>query len=44
MAAYRFTGVKKAPKANVEGCCEPLCGPTTCGTSTEVKDQSKDRD
>ena len=39
MATYRFAGVKKAPEAKAEQCCEPVCGPTTCGTSAEVKEE-----
>lgn len=40
MAIYRFPGVKKAPKAEeAQQCCEPVCGPTTCGTSAEVEEE-----
>lgn len=41
MGVYRFAGVKRTPKAKAEECCEPVCGPTTCGTSVEAKDESK---
>lgn len=43
MATYRFAGVKTAPKAKTtEQCCEPFCGPATCGgASAEVKDEPK---
>lgn len=47
MAAYRFMGVRKAPTGKSEQCCEPVCGPTTCGTSTaatkkDSKEMAKD--
>ena len=33
---YRFTGIKerRATKVQIGECCEPFCGPSTCGTST----------
>lgn len=38
MATYRFGGVNKAPKTRAtQQCCEPACGPTTCGTSGEAQ-------
>ena len=32
---YRFAGVGRRVAVTVEssGCCEPTCGPETCGTS-----------
>ncbi len=39
MPIYRFAGVKKAPEVKAEQCCEPVCGPTTCGPSAEVKQE-----
>lgn len=43
MVPYRLPGVKKAPKAReVQQCCEPVCGPSTCGgTAAEVKEETK---
>ena len=38
MAPYRFTGTRQLqPSAQTGPCCEPVCGPATCGTSSEVK-------
>lgn len=33
---YRFAGVKerRATNVQIDQCCEPVCGPTTCETST----------
>lgn len=42
MAVYRFAGVKKAPQAKAtDQCCEPVCGPTTCGPSAEAKESPR---
>jgi len=32
---YRFAGVKErsATMVQTDQCCEPICGPTTCGIS-----------
>lgn len=38
MAAYRYGGVKRA---KADGCCEPVCGPTTCGSSAEKQQKAK---
>jgi hypothetical protein len=41
---YRYQGVspKRAAKVSVDGCCEPVCGPVTCGTaSTQAKNTSQ---
>lgn len=37
MAIYRFTGgMMKARQAEAQQCCEPVCGPSTCGASAEA--------
>ena len=36
MAPYRVTGVRQLPRSAEAGLCsEPVCGPTTCGASSE---------
>lgn len=36
MALYSFQGVSTLPRSTQGGCCEPVCGPTTCGGSAEA--------
>lgn len=31
---YRFAGVKERRATQIDQCCEPGCGPATCGSST----------
>lgn len=40
---YRFAGVRRRVTVTVSsGCCEPVCGPETCGTSeSETRERTK---
>lgn len=43
---YRCPGVNRTTAAKVQqgGCCEPVCGPTTCDTTTEVQEPKADQE